>query len=349
MSYHRKSIRAFTLVELLVVIAIIGVLVALLLPAVQAAREAARRATCTNKQKQLGLACLNYESTYNKLPYARKVDAWDAYTWTQLVLPFIEQQQVQDLYHDLHATSGNYRAGGEGGTKLTARLTPLESFYCPSDITPVANELDSEEWATLRGNYRACVGSGDMYGEAPVGGGDRGPWGRGAFGVEPYQGNPEFDAAFVGGPAKQVTIAQMTDGTSNTLLLSEGVVAGETPGWGGPIGEIVYGNMGGAMFTATTTPNSGEADRPWGPCPRDADSGTDYPAPCVSRGAADRSPGMTGTLTYAAARSYHPGGVVMCKADGSVHFTTDDIDLFVWRSCATRDNDNLTVPSGPVF
>ncbi len=92
---------AFTLVELLVVIAIIGVLVALLLPAVQAAREAARRSKCANSVKNLSLACLNYESSHKKLPPARKFDYWDAYTWTQYILPYIEQQAVYDLYWTL--------------------------------------------------------------------------------------------------------------------------------------------------------------------------------------------------------------------------------------------------------
>src|SRR5690242_11048656 len=88
----------FTLVELLVVIAIIGILIALLLPAVQAARESARRVRCDNSLRQLSLACLNYESAFKLLPYGRKYDTWDTFTWTELILPQIEEKVVFTEY-----------------------------------------------------------------------------------------------------------------------------------------------------------------------------------------------------------------------------------------------------------
>src|SRR4051794_17052246 len=92
---NRKH-RGFTLVELLVVIAIIGILVAMLLPAIQAARESARRAQCVNNLKQLGVAFQNYHDTYKKLPIGAYSCCWG--TWQMAILPFIEEQQLADMY-----------------------------------------------------------------------------------------------------------------------------------------------------------------------------------------------------------------------------------------------------------
>src|SRR5262245_23043547 len=92
----RKHSNGFTLVELLVVIAIIGILVALLLPAIQAAREAARRSQCTNNLKQLGLAMMNYHDTNKRLPFGNYSCCWG--TWQMSILAFIEEQQLGDLY-----------------------------------------------------------------------------------------------------------------------------------------------------------------------------------------------------------------------------------------------------------
>src|SRR5262249_22585489 len=94
-----RSFRGFTLVELLVVIAIIGILVALLLPAVQSARESARRAQCINNLKQVGVAFQNYHDTYKQLPVGAYSCCWG--TWQMAILPFIEEKQLADLYQFL--------------------------------------------------------------------------------------------------------------------------------------------------------------------------------------------------------------------------------------------------------
>jgi len=336
--------RGFTLVELLVVIAIIGVLVALLLPAVQSARESARRTSCVNKLKQLSLACINYESTHKMLPYARKVDVWDSYTWVQLILPQMELQSIQDLYVDLFRTDGDFRpAGTDDPDKRTARHTQIPAFYCPSDQSPTPNELETTTWGMWRGNYRACVGSGDLYGEQPLSlVRDLGPWGRGSFSVEHDQGSRDFDIARLSGsPPEQVRVIE--DGSSNTLLLSEGIVATLEQGWSGPMGSMLYGNLGGGLFNATISPNSGEPDRPVGPCPQgQGDFG--YFEPCTPASGHPGTEGAGGANAYVTARSLHPGGVNASRADGSVEFINDGIDLFVWRSLGTRDGDYLNQP-----
>lgn len=323
----------FTLVELLVVIAIIAILVVMLLPAVQAARESARRTQCINNSRQQALACIAYESANSALPYGRKYDIWDTYTWTQLILPFGEEQAVYDGYWTLPVTGYKQTTPGPNGpigddARLRmARHAVIEYFNCPSDVTPIGNELNTGAYGFMRGNYRGCAGSGDMYGDAI----DKtpGPWGIGIFGVRRDQSvDPGAKV-----PTQGTRIGQVTDGMSKTLLISEGLVP-TVPGWGGPIGETVYGNMGGALFTTAITPNSGAPDRVIGPCPRNVgDEG--YKPPCASLGG---NAWWTASArgAYAAPRSSHPGGVVGALADGSVTFFVNDIDTTVWRSLGTR-------------
>ena len=269
---------AFTLVELLVVIAIIGILVALLLPAIQAAREAARRTQCTNHLKELALACHKHHDTWKELPYGRKYDIWDTYTWTELILPDIEMSGIYDGYWTL--TQKGYTTsypGPNGPIGNDARLREsrharIETYLCPSDPAGgKGNELNTAEYGFIRGNYRGCVGTGDMYGSSVDA--TSGPWGLGAFGVKPNQ-SVDLGAAM---PTQGSPFALFLDGTAQTLLLSEGLVP-SVSWWGGPIGSCIYGNMGGSLFSAALTPNSPSPDRPIGPCPQNQGDG-EYTAP----------------------------------------------------------------------
>jgi prepilin-type processing-associated H-X9-DG protein len=313
--------------------------VALLLPAVQAAREAARRSACINNIKNLSLACLNYESAKKQLPYGRKFDYWDAYTWTQLVLPYIEEQAVYDLYWTLpdpkysnnRPAPSSYSALADDPRMRQARHTQIPVFYCPSSRAPAANEMDTPAYGFWRGTYFGCAGAGDMYGNRilindgppppPI---TNGQW-KGAFSVKPFTGG--------GDPPlyTPVHLKDFSDGTSNTLFLSESLVPTVT-WWGGAIGETIYGNMGGALFSAYTTPNSSIEDRPNGPCPQ-TQLDTEYPAPCLSNGTTS---GGGGARAYAAARSQHPGGVNVSMADGSIRFVVDDIATNTWQAAGTR-------------
>lgn len=333
---RKPNVSGFTLVELLVVIAIIGVLVALLLPAVQAAREAGRRIRCTNNIKQLTLACHNFEDTYKTLPYGRKYDVWDTYTWTQLTLPYIEQRAIFENYWTLPLTPystaypGPIGPIGDDPRLRQARHTVVPTWNCPTDLGIKKNEFGTAAYGFIRGNYRGCVGSGDMYGLPPTGvtGSN---WSLGPFSSKQTQ-SIDITAAVQTMGCK---LAEITDGTANTLLISEGISNAVEPGWGGPIGEMIYGNIGGALFNSTLTPNSTVADQVYGPCPASAGD-TRYKAPCVMIANSQwYQPSSLGA--HAAARSFHPGGVVVSLADGSTRFVTNSVDLNIWRAAGTRD------------
>ncbi|MEM8681315.1 MAG: DUF1559 domain-containing protein [Planctomycetota bacterium] len=330
---------AFTLVELLVVIAIIGILVSLLLPAVQQARAAARLTQCKNNVKQLGLMVLNHESAKRELPYGRKYDIWDTYSWLQLSLGYIEETATYDNYWTLNETGYRTSYPGPNGPigddyrLRAARHALIPGYYCPSDRTPAPNQIHTPQFGFYRGNYRGCAGTGDMYGRRPHAN-DHGPIGIGIFGVLPGQSIDPGAAVRTRG----CRLNQVGDGLSKTVMIAEGIVP-LFEGWGGALGETIYGNMGGTLMANTLTPNSTEPDLVYGPCPHQlGDSG--YAAPCFQRSSSQWwTPSAAGS--YVAARSKHAGGITCGMADGSVQFATDDVDRQVWRNLGTRDGGEV--------
>jgi len=343
--YNRINIRrGFTLVELLVVITIIGILMGLLLPAVQSAREAARQTECSNNMRQWALACTGYQEANSEMfPYARKYDIWDTYTWTQYVLPHCDQQNVYNNFITIDQIGYKEEINGPNGpigdnSQLrAARESKFKYLFCPSDMGPVGNEMNSSSFGYWRSNYRGCTGTGDMYGEEAYG--TPGPWGKGVFTVA-HEQSPDSDSPIL--PARTAA-GRIRDGLSNTLMISEGLVTMRPPdaGWGGPFGEWVYGNMGGSLFSAALTPNSSAPDQVHGTCPQQFSDST-YFAPCVSLGG-NQWWAPCGESAHAAARSMHPGGVNVAMADGSVHFKDNLINFFVWRALGTREGGEINV------
>ena len=212
--------RAFTLVELLVVIAIIGVLIALLLPAVQAAREAARRTECTNKIKQLTLATHNYHDTYEAMPgynFGPNVLTDCVYNFgmstTVALLPYIEQTAMyEQIYSAVLASSGTYHVGTTG---FAPWATAIPTLGCPSDH--FGGFVGRQGYGTS--NY--LYSSGDWPADSTY------SYTRGPFGICPLlpttSGGTTFNATCVR-ESGWFDMAAISDGTSHTVAVSEGCV-----------------------------------------------------------------------------------------------------------------------------
>ncbi len=287
---------AFTLVELLVVIAIIGILIALLLPAVQAARESARRTQCTNNLKQWGLAMHHYHGNYNSLPYGTISDGStgttgpDRKTFVIALWPFLEGQNVANLY-DRNTPFWDAK-------NRPAVTTQLPYYYCPSDRGPAMWRGDM--YTRARGNYVVNFGNSNFFQNQVVAGNRYVP---APFGDFPQGKHP---------PAP---FSQMTDGLSNTMLMSE-IILTLTDEDYDLRGDFINNHPGGCVYMTVNTPNSGvDQQLCEGPTPN-------YPAPCQdSPGDAIRS-----------ARSLHTGGVVVLLGDGSVRFVANLVALDFWRA-----------------
>ncbi len=289
--------KGFTLIELLVVIAIIAILIALLLPAVQQAREAARRSTCKNNLKQLGLAMHNYHDTHRVFPYASTYGVAQRHTWVELLLPFFDQAPLYNrIDFSIQSTAG--------ANKALFTDKAIASLQCPSN--PFANRKrkadggNFSEWnVRTQGLYYVVSGGSSTPDSGAIdciAAGSPSWCNSGSIWAASHnQGAARHPGIFSMRGVTSVRMRDVKDGTSNTFLLGER--RAEICNWGGAWSENFPGAFTGQKPnspTLTTNPN-------------------DYRNNC----------GFS---------SVHVGGLHMCLADGSVRFISENINhqTFNW-------------------
>jgi prepilin-type N-terminal cleavage/methylation domain-containing protein/prepilin-type processing-associated H-X9-DG protein len=311
----RRNSRGFTLIELLVVIAIIGVLIALLLPAVQSAREAARRSQCSNNMKQMGLAMMTYETSVGALPpplirtgRCAAPPAGSGYvvhntTGFTMILNQLEQSALYNAYNFSQASSNSspytLPVAGDAAANTTVVSTLVAAFACPSDDEPglftqnptTASDFYSANQAR-RSNYMFCTGNTTDYNCEHT----------------PPANNQR--TAFYNGQSTR--LRDVRDGMSNTALVAESVQGKQNvvfgPYWGAGLHTAVHGRV----LPPPTT---------------------DYQY--FMPNAAWKEPNPS-KLQYAwALGSRHPGGLHLLFGDGSVHFLKDSINPQTWWAIQT--------------
>ncbi len=355
----RKELRGFTLIELLVVIAIIGVLIALLLPAVQAAREAARRSQCTNNLKQIGLAMHNYHSALGSFPMGSAPttaigggvrNGWGNWSAHALLLPFLEQQT---LYNALNNNLPNASNGGEGQeANTTAVTTMVSAFQCPSSPPYPGNWIAGKPSPYT--NYFASLGS--------------------SMNQYAYNTNARPNGVFeVGGTA--YSERDIIDGSSNTIVFGEWrsgdnnstmfsnpqdmVVTSSTPqnvsNWNQPGANMPYG---GASFipwitscaaTASTATHRSFIGQMWcqGLIGRTLGNTLLPPNPnypnCIIVNWGGDNDGAWGAVGMS---SYHSGGANTLFGDGSVRFLKSSVNqAIIWRLGTRAGNEVVSSDS----
>ncbi len=296
---------AFTLVELLVVITIIAILIGLLLPAVQSVREAARRMSCSNHLKQIGLAFQNYESSHQKLPFG-----WDTHgtLWTAMILPYIEGNTVYESLTFAEGGSGSWAASGRN---RDAAGTVISVYRCPSMSQPLhlnSSLIPNRVPASYRANAGNEVTSDDTSTTVIPG----------TKSLEQIDLNGIFYAC------SETRFRDIQDGLSSTLFVGESYTDNNFMKDGQAMDHWYFGSPqmdacrcdggnGGTEFSEAV--------------------GSVYPAINLRF----RDPTAHGRLMELSFGSYHRGGAFFVLGDGSVRFVTDSIDLQTYRALGSRD------------
>ncbi|MGI6418498.1 MAG: DUF1559 domain-containing protein [Thermoguttaceae bacterium] len=287
----------FTLVELLVVIAIIGILIALLLPAVQAAREAARRSQCSNNLKQVALALHNYHDTFKVFPLGLYPNRM---TWALGLYMFLEQGAIYDKYDQ----SQTWYSPANSGTPTSPVAIPIATMLCPSDNGPEQRYQPGTRYGA-KGNYAPFFGNID-------------------FGAAATNSAGHLDGAFQ--YRRKVAMRDILDGTSNTMAFGE-MLRGTKDQDDGR-GAYFYDYVAGGWIFTRETPNSAVPDgllTSWCTAERNK---PELNLPCVAAGTEFPGPNRG----HAASRSRHPGGVQVALCDGSVRFAAETVGLQVWQA-----------------
>ncbi|MBI3461768.1 MAG: DUF1559 domain-containing protein [Planctomycetes bacterium] len=325
----------FTLVELLVVIAIIGILIALLLPAVQAAREAARRMQCGNNLKQMGLAAHNYHGRYNCFPMG--TFGVFMHSWQLAILPEVEQANMMGLVVFASRATGAPRGSGapEGpNARLLNNFTPAFN-WCPSSTAPRLMRLlgpGGEKFASSSYNGISGASASPTDPTDPTGGGRC---------VAGNQGYACANGVLV--PNRSVKISDISDGTSNTLMVGECSGMGKTAAgvdedirgsgewgcWIGSGGAAGPPELGGLYTWAAS---------PW--CRNVATIRYPVNMKTVLTGAGGNFRDGTNNSLH----SNHPGGVEVLNADGSARFLAQTTDILLLRNLSIR-NERSAIPA----